>query len=84
MATSRHSSPRMKGSNNIIVMPSTPVSRHEEIARRAYEIFLARGSEHDRELEHWLLAEQEVAARTDSDRAQQDSALARSRRRSAI
>lgn len=84
IATSRHSSPRMKGSNNIIVMPPTPVSRHEEIARRAYEIFLARGSEHDRELEDWLLAEQEVAARTDSDRAQQDSALARSRRRSAI
>jgi hypothetical protein len=74
----------MKGSNNIIVMPPTPVSRHEEIARRAYEIFLARGSEHDRELEDWLLAAQEVAARTDIDRAQQDSALARSRRRSAI
>ena len=33
---------------------------HEEIARRAYELFLARGSEHGRDLDDWLRAEREL------------------------
>ena len=33
---------------------------YEEIARRAYEIYQARGSEPGRELEDWLQAEREL------------------------
>jgi hypothetical protein len=33
-----------------------------EIARRAHERFLARGAEHGRALEDWLLAEAELRA----------------------
>lgn len=32
----------------------------EVIACRAYEIFVARGFEHGRDLEHWLTAEREL------------------------
>ena len=32
----------------------------EEIARRAYELFLARGGAHGRDQEDWLLAESEL------------------------
>jgi hypothetical protein len=83
MTTSQRRSPRTKGSNNIIVMPPAPGPRHEEIARRAYEIFLDRGGELGRDLEDWLLAEQEVAVRTVGDRGLQDQALARSPHRRA-
>ena len=36
---------------------------HDEIARRAFEIFLARGREHGRAQEDWLSAERELRAR---------------------
>jgi hypothetical protein len=36
------------------------VAPHEEIARRAYEFFLSRGSEHGRDLDDWLRAEREL------------------------
>ena len=36
---------------------------HDEIARRAFEIFLARGREHGRAQEDWLNAERELRAR---------------------
>lgn len=32
------------------------------VARRAYELFLARGGEHGRDLDDWLRAEQELGA----------------------
>jgi hypothetical protein len=32
----------------------------EQIARRAYEIFLARGGEHGRHVDDWLQAEREL------------------------
>jgi hypothetical protein len=32
----------------------------EAIARRAYELFLARGSEHGHDLQDWLQAEREL------------------------
>jgi hypothetical protein len=41
----------------------SPQRRHpitEAIANRAYELFLARGSEHGHALDDWLQAEQEV------------------------
>ncbi len=33
---------------------------HSEIANRAYELFLAAGAPHGRDLEHWLEAEREL------------------------
>jgi hypothetical protein len=33
---------------------------HAEIANRAYELFLAAGAPHGRDLEHWLQAEREL------------------------
>ena len=36
------------------------VNPHVKIARRAYELFLARGSEHGRDLDDWLRAEREL------------------------
>lgn len=32
----------------------------QEIARRAYELYLARGGVHGRDVEDWLTAEQEL------------------------
>jgi hypothetical protein len=32
----------------------------DQIARRAYELFLARGSEHGHDVEDWLQAEREI------------------------
>jgi hypothetical protein len=39
---------------------SAVVITREEIARRAYEFFLARGGEHGRDLDDWLRAEREL------------------------
>jgi hypothetical protein len=39
----------------------------EDIAARAYEIFVARGCEPGRHEEDWLLAEQELRARRSSE-----------------
>jgi hypothetical protein len=36
---------------------------HDEIARRAYELFLARGRQHGRAHEDWMTAERELRAR---------------------
>jgi len=33
---------------------------HDDIARRAYDFFLARGCEHGRDVEDWLRAEAEL------------------------
>ena len=35
---------------------------HEQIARRAYEIFVERGQPAGRDLEHWLEAERQLRA----------------------
>jgi hypothetical protein len=37
---------------------STP--NHNDIAHRAYELFLSNGAMHGRDLEHWLQAESEL------------------------
>ena len=37
---------------------------HGEVARRAYELFLARGAEHGLALQDWLDAERELTAET--------------------
>jgi hypothetical protein len=56
MATSTTTTP---SSTRRRAQPAVVVAR-EEIARRAYELFLARGSEHGRDLEDWLRAEREL------------------------
>jgi hypothetical protein len=38
----------------------SPVPTTEEIARRAYEIFVARGGKNGHELDDWLQAEAEL------------------------
>lgn len=50
MATSKKQADRMPA-----LAPTT-----EEIAERAYEIFLARGGEPDHDLDDWLQAESEL------------------------
>jgi hypothetical protein len=35
---------------------------HEQIAQRAYELFLQRGAQHGRDYDDWLIAETELAA----------------------
>jgi len=35
---------------------------HEQISRRAYEIFIERGQPEGRDLEHWLEAEKQLRA----------------------
>ena len=35
---------------------------HDQIAQRAYEIFLARGATHGQDVEDWLYAEAELQA----------------------
>ena len=43
---------------------------HEDIARRAYELFVERGAEHGGDLDDWLRAEQELQTTTgDNDEA---------------
>ena len=37
---------------------------HADIANRAYELFLASGAAHGRDLEHWLRAESELRNRS--------------------
>ena len=59
----------MKPSNLVLKLRSKIVSwtqcarkrsDEEEIRRRAYEIYLARGEESDNDLEDWLQAEREL------------------------
>ena len=48
-------------------MKDSPGQRLEEqIARRAYELYLERGGQPGRELDDWLQAEREVAVRRSS------------------
>ena len=50
-------------------MPAMPhESRMNRIARRAHEIYEARGGEHGTELGDWLQAEREVDAEIDASR----------------
>lgn len=41
-----------------------PQLTHADIANRAYQLFLANGAVHGRDLEHWLQAESELRDRT--------------------
>jgi hypothetical protein len=41
---------------------SNPTPTHEQIARRAYEIFIERGQPEGHDLDHWLEAEAQLCA----------------------
>lgn len=45
------------------VAPIQPPPSHDEVARRAYELFVERGCEEGRDLEDWLRAEVELSQR---------------------
>jgi DUF2934 family protein len=52
----------------------TTTPSHDDVARRAYELFEARGGENGHDLEHWLDAERELSHTpasnvTDEDRS---------------
>jgi hypothetical protein len=63
MATSRRKPSTKIATTATTATTTSPASRHEAVARRAYEIFLARGGAHGRDLDDWLLAERDTAAR---------------------
>jgi hypothetical protein len=46
--------------NNKSAEAQTPVSLHEQIETRAYQIWIAGGQGHGSDLQHWLQAEAEV------------------------
>jgi Protein of unknown function (DUF2934) len=53
--------------DNVIKMPpakAAPATTPDAIARRAYEIFLARGAAHGADMDDWLLAERELRSAT--------------------
>ena len=60
MATARRTSPPKSPRSKVVAMPTAPARGHEEVARRATTIFLARGATHGRDLEDWLVAEREM------------------------
>jgi hypothetical protein len=48
---------------SVMPVPEPPRSRYDEIARRAFEIFLSRGGEHGHDVEDWLQAERDIRTR---------------------
>jgi hypothetical protein len=47
------------------IMPGSPVSPDERIARAAYERFQTRGGQHGHDQEDWFAAERELNGRRD-------------------
>jgi hypothetical protein len=45
----------------------TRTPSHEEVARRAYELFQSRGGESGHDIEHWLEAERELSRASGSE-----------------
>jgi hypothetical protein len=44
--------------------PTASTPNRDDIANRAYELFLSNGAMHGRDLEHWLQAESELRDRS--------------------
>ena len=65
-----HPAPRKAELHRVHFVPRPPPSR-EEIARRAYEIWLQTGCVAGRETENWLQAERELWTDCGPDSAQQ-------------
>ena len=52
-----------KSPKKTVSAPAPAVAtKSDEIARRAYQLFLEQGAQHGRDLEHWLTAERELDA----------------------
>jgi hypothetical protein len=55
--------PRRKSSANAVAPPTAaPAPSAEAIARRAHELFQARGGLHGRDMDDWLEAERQIGA----------------------
>ena len=64
--------PMLPSKNSTIPMPARtprtapkksvarPAITHEDVARRAYDLFLRRNGEHGRDIDDWLQAEREL------------------------
>ena len=68
---SNGTAPRRRTTNRKSVMsvPDLPPPERDDIARRAFEIFLSRGGDHGHDVDDWLQAERDVrtpAARRES------------------
>jgi hypothetical protein len=51
--------PRRRRTDRLSAAPK-PSTSSEDVARRAYELFLSRGAEHGRDIDDWLQAEREL------------------------
>jgi hypothetical protein len=53
---------------------ASPLDRHsrDDVARRAYELFCARGCAHGSDLDDWLQAEREVRTRPGEESGRSD------------
>ena len=58
--TAKVSAPKVKSANSKTAAVASAEPTHEEIAARAYELYLARGSLDGYSEEDWLLAEAEL------------------------
>jgi DUF2934 family protein len=64
-------------------VPSMTRETHEEIARRAYEIYVSRGGNHGFDLADWLQAESQVTTITQRpEKTAKQHAAASTKRRS--
>jgi len=59
-------------------------SSSEQVARRAYELFLARGAGHGRDLDDWLEAERQVIEQAPNGRSKGTGASSRRGRTTAL
>ena len=57
------------GSRNEVKVPEGAKLSPEQVARRAYELFVARGGDHGHDLEDWLQAERELSLARKGPRA---------------
>ena len=53
--------PRIKKTGTTTSSPTPHVVTRGDIARRAYDLYLARGCEHGHDLDDWLRAERELS-----------------------
>ncbi len=54
---------RLKEGSEIWGVPSKRDISTEDVAKKAYELFLARGGEHGKDQEDWILAENLLKSR---------------------
>jgi hypothetical protein len=58
------SAPPIAAASSIAATTAAPKLNHDEIAHRAYELFLSNGAMHGRDIDHWLQAESELRRRS--------------------